>query len=89
MKKIGKNVTIEEEPTSSRRGRERGSVKKIQVEKEENKGYELFIQCETISRSKENSTWSWHEEFMLEWCKTFIGKKSPKKGIPKVNITTQ
>ncbi len=63
--------------------RRKGDIKPIKIEVEGNRGQEVTVRHETVPQTKEKSTWSWHEEFVVEWSETFITKKKknyPKKG---------
>ncbi len=58
------------------KGQGKGDVKKIKVEGD--KGQELTVYSETVPRKKEKSTFSWFEEFTIEWSETFISRKQRK-----------
>jgi len=50
---------------------------------ERDNGQEVAVRCETALQRKERSTFSWFEEFTVEWSETFItnrGKRRPRKG---------
>ena len=50
---------------------------------ERDNGQEVAVRCETAPERKEKSTFSWFEEFTVEWSETFITnnrKKHPRKG---------
>ncbi len=42
------------------------------------RGQEVTVRHEAAPQRKENSVWSWHEEFTAEWSETFLSKKQKK-----------
>ena len=65
------------------KGRRKGDAKIIKIEGDRDKDQEVTVRHGTVPQRKEISTWSWHEEFAIEWSETFITKKrkrNPKKG---------
>jgi hypothetical protein len=58
--------------------RRKGDMKRIKIEGESDKGKEVTVGHEAIPQKKASSVWSCHEEFALEWSKTFITKKRKK-----------
>jgi hypothetical protein len=63
--------------------RRKGDITTIEVEGKEDKEREVTVRHETAPQTKEKSTWSWHEEFAVEWSETLITrkkKKHPEKG---------
>ncbi len=56
-------------------GRRKGDIKKIIIGGERGKEQEVTIRHEAVPQKKASSVWSWHEEFVTEWSKTFILKK--------------
>jgi hypothetical protein len=63
--------------------RRKGDVRTIKIDGKEDKEQEVTVRYETAQETKEKSTWSWHEDFVVEWSETFITKnrkKHPKKG---------
>ena len=63
--------------------RRKGDVTTIEVEGKEDKEHEVTVRHEIAPQTKEKSTWSWHEEFAVEWSETLITmkkKKHPEKG---------
>jgi len=64
--------------------RRKSEITTIEVEgKKEDKEQEVTVRHETAPQTKEKSTWSWHEEFAVEWSETLITrkkKKHPEKG---------
>ena len=63
--------------------RRKGEITTIEVEGKEDKEQEVTVRHETAPQTKEKSTWSWHEEFTVEWSETLITrkkKKHPEKG---------
>ena len=61
----------------------KGDITTIEVEEKEDKEREVNVRHETSPQTKEKSTWSWHEEFAVEWSETLITrkkKKHPEKG---------
>jgi hypothetical protein len=65
---------------SRRQSNRRNDDKRIiKIEGAEEKEQAVTVRRETVPQEKRKSTWSWHEEFVLEWCETLITeKKSPK-----------
>jgi hypothetical protein len=61
---------------------EKGEVKIVKIEVEGNSGQEVTVRHETVPQTKEKSTWSWHEEFAVEWSEIFITKK--RKRDPRI-----
>jgi len=59
---------------ASEKGRKKGDVKKITIEREGNKEKKIPVRRETIPQKKAVSAWSWHEEFAVEWSETLITK---------------
>jgi hypothetical protein len=63
--------------------RRKGEITTIEVEGKEDKEQEVTVRHETAPQTKEKSTWSWYEEFTVEWSETLITrkkKKQPEKG---------
>ena len=63
--------------------RRKGDIKTIKIEGKGDKEQEVTVHHETAPQMKEKSTWTWHEEFAVEWSEAFITKKRkkhPKKG---------
>ena len=58
------------------KGQGNGDVRKIKVEGD--KGQEVTVCCETAPQRKEKSTFSWFEQFTIEWSETFISKNRKK-----------
>jgi len=58
------------------KGQGKGDVKRIKVEGD--KGQEGAVCCETVPQRKEKSTFSWFEQFTIEWSETFISKNRKK-----------
>lgn len=68
-----------------RRGgsRRKGDIKTIKIEEKGDKEQEVTVRHETVPQKKASSTWSWHEEFAVDWSETLITKKRekhPRKG---------
>ena len=63
-----------------RRGsdRKKGDIEKITIKGESDKQQEVTVRCETTLQKKERSTFSWLEEFTMEWSETFISKNWKK-----------
>ncbi len=55
-------------------GRRRGGAKEIQIEGDSGKEHEVIIRRGAIPKKNTSSVWSWHEEFEIAWCDTFITK---------------
>ena len=65
----------------SQKNRKKARVMKIKIEGERNNGQEVRVRHETLSQKRELSTWSWHEEFTVEWSETFLTtKRNPRGG---------
>jgi hypothetical protein len=63
--------------------RRKGDITTIEVEGREDKEQAVTVHHETAPQTKEKSTWSWHEEFVVDWSETLITrkkKKHPEKG---------
>ena len=62
---------------SNRRQRHRtkGNMEPIKIGGEVDKGQEVTVHYGTAPQRKEKSTFSWFEEFTMEWSETFILKK--------------
>jgi hypothetical protein len=58
--------------------RRKTDIRTIKTERKEDKEQEVTVRRESTPQTKEKSTWSWHEEFAVEWSETFITKKSGK-----------
>ena len=52
-------------------GRE-DNVKTAKIAGDRDNGQEVTVRCETVLERKERSTFSWLEEFTVEWSETFI-----------------
>jgi len=52
----------------------KGNVKTSKITGEGNNRQEATVRCETALQRKERSTFSWLEEFTIEWSETFISK---------------
>lgn len=50
-------------------------VQKVRVHREEEKGQEIIVRRGQILQKAARSTWSWHQEFALEWSETLITRK--------------
>lgn len=57
--------------SNRRQGRGKGDLEPIKI----NKGQEVTVHHGTGPQRKENSTFSWFEEFTTEWSESFILKK--------------
>ncbi len=64
---------------ASEKGRKKGDVKKIIIEREGDKERKIPVRREAIPQKEAISAWSWHEEFAAEWSETLITKKKKKK----------
>jgi len=62
---------------SNRRQRHRtkGNMEPIKIGGEVDKGQEVTVRYGTAPQRKEKSTFSWFEEFTMEWSETFMLKK--------------
>jgi hypothetical protein len=58
--------------------RRKGEITTIEVEGKEDKEHEVTVRHETAPQKREKSTWSWHEEFIVEWSETLITRKEKK-----------
>jgi len=67
--------------TVSEKGRKKGDVKRIAIEREGNKEKKIPVHHETTPQKKTISAWSWHEEFAVEWSETLITKKKKRHGL--------
>jgi len=52
----------------------RGNVKTAKIADEGDNGQEVTVRCDTALQRKERPTFSWLEEFTIEWSETFISK---------------
>jgi hypothetical protein len=59
--------------------RRKGAVRTIKIEEKGGKEQEVNVRREAVPEAKEKSTWSWHEEFAVEWSETFIAKQKGKQ----------
>ena len=60
----------------TRRGdRRKGNIETIKIGWEGDEGQEVTVRYETAPQRKEKSTFSWFEEFTIEWSETFVYKK--------------
>jgi hypothetical protein len=67
--------------TRRKSSRRKEDIKPIKIEGKGDKEQEVTVRHETASQTKEKSTWSWHEEFAVDWSETFLTKKNyPRKG---------
>ncbi len=58
--------------------RREGDMERIKIEGEMDKEQVITIRRETVLANKASSVWSWHEEFVAEWSKSFLIKKRKK-----------
>jgi hypothetical protein len=58
--------------------RRKGDITTIEVEGKEDKEQKVAVRHEIAPQTKEKSTWSWHEEFAVEWSETLIARKKKK-----------
>jgi hypothetical protein len=56
----------------NRRGK--GNIEIIKIGGQGDKGHEVTVRYETAPQRKEKSTFSWFQEFTIEWSETFISK---------------
>ena len=60
----------------TRRGNgKKGNIETIKIEGEGDKGQEVTVRYETASQRKGKSTFSWFEEFTIEWSEAFVRTK--------------
>ncbi len=52
--------------------RRKSNLESIKIGGDEDKGREVIVHYGTAPRRKEKSTFSWFEEFTMEWSETFI-----------------
>ncbi len=62
-----------------RKNAEKIEVQKISVQGEEDRGQEVIVRHEPVSPKVGKSTWSWHQEFTMEWSETLITRKRNKE----------
>ena len=55
--------------------RRKGNMGPIRIGGDVDKGQEVTVRYGTAPKRKEKSTFSWFEEFTMEWSETFILKK--------------
>jgi hypothetical protein len=63
--------------------RRKGDLRAIKIQGKEEREKEVSVLHEAVRQAKEKSTWSWHEEFVVDWSESLItkkGKKRPRKG---------
>ena len=65
-------------PVTRRDDRRKGNIETIKIGWEGDKGQEVTVRYETAPQRKEKSTFSWFEEFTIEWSETFVYKKKKK-----------
>ena len=58
--------------------RRKGNIETIKIAGEGDKGQEVTVRHETAPQRKEKSTFSWFEEFAIEWSETLVRKKKKK-----------
>ena len=54
--------------------RRKTSMEPIKIGGEVDKGQDVTVLCRTAPQRKEKSTFSWFEEFAVEWSETFLTK---------------
>ncbi len=62
-------------------GQRKSDIEKIKFGGERDKEEEVTVRHEAVFEKKADSVWSWHEEFeefVAEWCESFISKKGKK-----------
>jgi len=74
-------IPVQNDPTKS--GGRQSARRKINIETTKNGGegvggQEVTVRCETALQREERSTFSWLEEFTMEWSETFISKNWKK-----------
>ena len=75
--KEGLEVDSAERPgkSNSRQSpRRKINIETVKIGEERDNGQEVTVRCETAPQRKEKSTFSWFEEFTVEWSETFISK---------------
>ncbi len=55
--------------------RRKTNMEPIKIGGEVDKGQDVTVHCRTAPQRKEKSTFSWFEEFTMEWDETLILKK--------------
>ena len=50
------------------------NVRTAKITGDRDNGQEVTVRCETVLERKERSTFSWLEEFTIEWSETFISR---------------
>jgi len=58
-----------------RNHRGEGNLESIKIGGDVDKGREVTVHYGTVSQRKEKTTFSWFEEFTMEWSETFILQK--------------
>jgi hypothetical protein len=58
--------------------RRKGNIETITIGGQGDKGQEVTVRYETAPQRKEESTFSWFEQFTIEWSETFVRKKKKK-----------
>jgi hypothetical protein len=67
---------VEIEMVITRQGDSRkGDIEKIITKGAGDKGHAVTVRYQTAPQRKEKSTFSWFEEFTMEWSETLIFKK--------------
>ncbi len=61
-------------------GRE-GDMERIKIEEEMEKEQVITVRRGAVLADKASSVWSWYEEFVAEWSKSFLTKKRKKRPI--------
>jgi len=70
-------ITLQNDRRKSNRRqnhRRKGNIETIKIGGQGDKGQEVTVRYETAPQRKEKSTFSWFEEFTIEWSETFISK---------------
>ncbi len=70
-------MTAQDDPRNSDRrqhSRRRGDTETIKIGGRGDKGQEVTVRYETAPKRKKKSTFSWFEEFTMEWSETFISR---------------
>jgi hypothetical protein len=55
--------------------RRKGNIGIMKIGEEGDRGQEITVRYKTVPRRKDESTFSWFEEFTIEWSETFICEK--------------
>ena len=78
---VDMRITVQNDLRKSNRRqspRRKGNIETTKIVGEGDNGQEVTVRCETALQRKERSTFSWLEEFTIEWSETFLSKNYKK-----------